>query len=423
MTPLPSGIMCGPVPGQATQDVPGDIVHNRELTSKVATDAPQPPSSSTQGTSTAPNTINTEESERTEISASQNEKDYLTVVDEKAAKPKKHRGLLHVPSRSSSHKVQPSPTSTGLSGATVSEPQENTGLGPKGSKGSILGRRRNGSTTSSRMSITPPGAPTGATKNPNSNAADMSAPRPPKKSFLSILCCGVPENATDPNDPGVPANRLLKTPTGRPTTASRPDNITTGQGDGSPKPASEKDALKQTDSRHDRHNLPDQDPSRAAANGELNRSVSLRDQPLPAIPQESGSGSTQVNPAIVQVPVRSSTARIPTRSESTANREKAESDALVENTDPLPSDQGPSVDAVPRREDVAKPVLPPPPPVPQAAASEEAVPETAEGKQQWLLPPIAPRFKGKKCLVLDLDETLVHSSFKVRMLPIAAVTS
>ncbi|KAH8150830.1 uncharacterized protein LAJ45_05011 [Morchella importuna] len=38
---------------------------------------------------------------------------------------------------------------------------------------------------------------------------------------------------------------------------------------------------------------------------------------------------------------------------------------------------------------------------------------TADDRQQWLLPPIAPRFEGKKCLVLDLDETLVHSSFKV----------
>ena len=35
-------------------------------------------------------------------------------------------------------------------------------------------------------------------------------------------------------------------------------------------------------------------------------------------------------------------------------------------------------------------------------------------KQTWLLPPIRPEFHGKKCLVLDLDETLVHSSFKVR---------
>ena len=29
-----------------------------------------------------------------------------------------------------------------------------------------------------------------------------------------------------------------------------------------------------------------------------------------------------------------------------------------------------------------------------------------------LLPPLTPENKGKKCLVLDLDETLVHSSFK-----------
>lgn len=31
--------------------------------------------------------------------------------------------------------------------------------------------------------------------------------------------------------------------------------------------------------------------------------------------------------------------------------------------------------------------------------------------QQWLLPDLAPNTPPKKCLVLDLDETLVHSSF------------
>lgn len=36
-----------------------------------------------------------------------------------------------------------------------------------------------------------------------------------------------------------------------------------------------------------------------------------------------------------------------------------------------------------------------------------------EANGVWLLPPIKPEFKDKKCLVLDLDETLVHSSFKV----------
>jgi len=34
-------------------------------------------------------------------------------------------------------------------------------------------------------------------------------------------------------------------------------------------------------------------------------------------------------------------------------------------------------------------------------------------KQISLLPTMEPRFYGKKCLVLDLDETLVHSSFKI----------
>ncbi|KAA8910781.1 HAD-like domain-containing protein [Sphaerosporella brunnea] len=44
-----------------------------------------------------------------------------------------------------------------------------------------------------------------------------------------------------------------------------------------------------------------------------------------------------------------------------------------------------------------------------------ALVQSSAGKdrQQWLLPPLRPEFEGKKCLVLDLDETLVHSSFKL----------
>ncbi|ORX62608.1 NIF-domain-containing protein [Hesseltinella vesiculosa] len=36
-----------------------------------------------------------------------------------------------------------------------------------------------------------------------------------------------------------------------------------------------------------------------------------------------------------------------------------------------------------------------------------------ESHGQWLLGPATGKAKGRKCLVLDLDETLVHSSFKV----------
>jgi RNA polymerase II subunit A small phosphatase-like protein len=50
---------------------------------------------------------------------------------------------------------------------------------------------------------------------------------------------------------------------------------------------------------------------------------------------------------------------------------------------------------------------------PLTSGDEAPVSDLPVEKQQWLLPPLEPRFKGKKCLVLDLDETLVHSSFKV----------
>lgn len=58
-------------------------------------------------------------------------------------------------------------------------------------------------------------------------------------------------------------------------------------------------------------------------------------------------------------------------------------------------------------------LLPPPPPRAENDNSSSTIAEPVEERPKWLLPPIAPRFKGKKCLVLDLDETLVHSSFKV----------
>jgi RNA polymerase II subunit A small phosphatase-like protein len=68
--------------------------------------------------------------------------------------------------------------------------------------------------------------------------------------------------------------------------------------------------------------------------------------------------------------------------------------------------------------------LPPPPPLqkPQeqhdgAGISHEAsMVSTPEQAQKWLLPPIKQEMHGRKCLVLDLDETLVHSSFKVSMM-------
>lgn len=388
------------------------------------TDIPQPPTSSTQAT--AQNTATTEESDKTAVSGSQNEKDFLKVSEEYSdGTQKAGRGLLHVPSRSSSQKIQPSPTSTGLSGVTASDPRESIGDRSKESKGSILGRRRNGSANSSKMSITPPAQPTGPAESTNPIASKPST-KPKKKSMFSILCCGTPDsaNAVDQHEATTPATKVTKIGTDRPTTASRPDVVgSKSQNNGAAPPQSEKDALKQTDSSHDREDVTSLDSGRSlqsgasaqpGANGDLTR-PGVRDQPLPELPKEAGSSIPQPgqsNPAVVvQAPSRTD----PLAAQSSSQNEKdAEGDAQVDDSDPLPEEKEAASNAVPRREDSVRTALPPPPPVPQPGPSDESIgPESVDGKQQWLLPPIAPRFKGKKCLVLDLDETLVHSSFKI----------
>jgi len=374
------------------------------------TDVPQPPTSSTQATTQ--NTATTDDSDRTIGSGSQNEKDYLKVSDDEA--PSKSRGLLHVPSRSSSQKIQPSPTTTGLSGATAIDPRESIGGKSKESKSSILGRRRNGSATSSKMSITP-----GPSSGPaaNSNTPNSKVAQPKKKSFFSMLCCGTPDDANEvnQNEAAVPANKVTKVAP-RPTTASKPENTGGVQQDSIlAESQSEKETLKEAETGHDRQEVTKPELSKSAsspsANGELNRPGDARDQPLPSLPKESESSTqpSQTAPAvIVQAPD-------PSASHDTSIPGKdGEGDTKMEESEPLPTKKEESPAPAPRKDENIRAALPPPPPVPQPIPTEELVaPETVDGKQQWLLPPIAPRFKGKKCLVLDLDETLVHSSFKV----------
>ncbi|KAL5631457.1 hypothetical protein ACGC1H_007098 [Rhizoctonia solani] len=46
-------------------------------------------------------------------------------------------------------------------------------------------------------------------------------------------------------------------------------------------------------------------------------------------------------------------------------------------------------------------------------AGGAGIPIGPDGQPRPLLPPLSPAHAGRKCLVLDLDETLVHSSFKL----------
>ncbi|UKZ75887.1 hypothetical protein TrVFT333_003583 [Trichoderma virens FT-333] len=79
-------------------------------------------------------------------SGSGKEKDMLLPEDGEGSG--KGRGLLKVPSRSSSQqRNQSSPTTTGLSGATITDPRSSIGSRSRESKGSFLDRQRNGSSS------------------------------------------------------------------------------------------------------------------------------------------------------------------------------------------------------------------------------------------------------------------------------------
>lgn len=392
------------------------------------TNTPHPPSSSTQTTSTAQNTASTDGSETPVLSGSQNEKDYLRVADEAPEVPKKNRGLLHVPSRSSSHKIQPSPTSTGLSGATASDPRESIGGRSKESKSSILGRRRNGSATSSKMSVTQQGPSTGPAGSAiPATAGAKTSQKPHKKGFLSFLCCGVPDsaNTSDPKDAAVPANKISKVPSGRPTTASRPEQGSTNNVNAPAPPQSEKEALRQAEPEREMNEAASLDLGRtlqsgAVVNGDANRlSGDARDQPLPALPQEAETTAPQAGQpspsVVVQAPARAPSTRASSSAQVPSQEAKdAEGDVKMVDSDPVPTEKVEPAAPVTRQTETTRPVLPPPPSSPPPGPSEDVtLPEPADQGQKWLLPPIAPRFQGKKCLVLDLDETLVHSSFKV----------
>jgi RNA polymerase II subunit A small phosphatase-like protein len=78
----------------------------------------------------------------------------------------------------------------------------------------------------------------------------------------------------------------------------------------------------------------------------------------------------------------------------------------------------PEYQVVTAAEEEQLPRVPPPPPGPLPAAPNAPLIESSpvfapDQPQRFLLPPQRPEHKGRKCLVLDLDETLVHSSFKI----------
>ncbi len=339
------------------------------------------------------------------VAESSKEKDALTPED--GATSKKGRGLLPVPSRSSSQKVHPS---------TAGDPRDSIDGRSKDSRGSMLRPNHNGSASSNRL-----GAGTGPTATPGNsepNSPGVSSHKKKKGGLLALFgCCGVPDSANGLDTDPPPAHKLEKIPA-RPATASRRTATPSEQPSGSKTHLSEKESSQPTTFSQG-----------AAKNGKRVSGTSTQDQSTVGGERDNESKQTTLvspgssNPVIsVEAPHAVSTDI--EKVDEVPSEKDAEGDVPMPDAGPARSlaNQGAAGTA-----EESLPRVPPPPPGPVPAVpnapntSVESPPVFAPDQpQRFLLPPQAPEHKGRKCLVLDLDETLVHSSFKVgNSLPLA----
>ena len=158
--------------------------------------------------------------------------------------------------------------------------------------------------------------------------------------------------------------------------------------------------------------------------------VTTQDQTLPTLPSDTqatripliATESLQAptvniqapTPTVAQEKVNRSPDRTPDQSKRSSDIEMSDAPPEEEEVVEHETTESPAVPEV----EAQKTELPPPPPLEQrqaqvATRDVPAVPGSSQEKHVWLLPPVQPHLQGRKCLVLDLDETLVHSSFKI----------
>ncbi|KAF2751112.1 NIF-domain-containing protein, partial [Sporormia fimetaria CBS 119925] len=354
----------------------------------------------------------------------------------RSAEPKKKRSFLNIP-RSSSHTNtdEPTPTGTGLSGATVGD-ADSVG---RGSKRSFIGRRRAGSATSSKRSQQRPASPQQGAAPPApsapANPQSTTRPRPKKGGLLACLPCFAPRDLHDDDSPAPvktsnpQAGRTTQPTPPTPLKKAESSAVESGAGDSKEQPSerpreaygAEREKLAPGDGTTDNN------PSSGTPRNPTRTPSTKQDkeQPLPPLPNQNPHVDTMAVPQIgVQGPTPVSSPTQPRPSSDgeqliqDQTPEQHQRDADIEMRDvPISSN-----DIQPDSEDSdhPKPIsgtvdIPPPPPLQQREKEVEHQRTEAETfhQKQGLLPPLRPEFKGKKCLVLDLDETLVHSSFKI----------
>jgi len=369
--------------------------------------------------------------------------------------------MLDVPGQFPQANEEPSSTTTGLSGDTAKDSEGSIGKGSRGSKRSITGKRRAGSTASSQrsqrdhqMAQEKPVGTSPATGSPTTLTDQRE--KKSRSGFLALLCCGLPKSGTlvDDDDEGIAAKKTTKT---RPERTALPVNqkaeVSTAESSTAESKEHASEKTGESSRVQDVGVLSEKGDALSGAHGDsavdklasasgLNRKPSRGARQVydPVIPPTQGQPSRldtefpspphqpQIGgPSIaVQAPTPIAAPDEEIIHDRTPQQEQRDSD--IEMTDAGPSVPLSANDVSGTSEDSgAQPAhrdgnavridLPPPPPLAerQAQVTPPHSPAGAgEPGQKWLLPPVNPELKGRKCLVLDLDETLVHSSFKVQ---------
>lgn len=310
----------------------------------------------------------------------------------------------------------------------------------RGSRRSILKGRRDRSRGSSKRSWRPSQGPTGTDE--QKTATDSEArdnPKPETKPkvtlrlFAFLSCCS--SSGVDPDDSAIPPKKTTRRPSA-PATQPTPEKADLNANHSNRTESEEaklfgeeKPNLTVTSHQPSRE---EEKPARTSEEGaQLDANLSSSDKVESSHEPASQYGQVDTTrtgaPQNAQIPVIVATETekandieikpeepmgslpLPAIEDSSTSTEAQPTSSAVEHNDVKSSHE----------EETTLPAKIPPPPPPQVPMGKQIQIATPERPQQWLLPPPLPHLRNRKCLVLDLDETLVHSSFKVTRQPLS----
>ena len=310
--------------------------------------------------------------------------------------PQTNSTAVNVPSRTSSQQIAQSSKGAPSQNA----PADEAPAARRGSKRSILTRSRNNSRSSRRSARAARAVETKDAVPPVPQNDGTRSEKKSRSGFLSFLnCCSPSETSQEAKEEQpIPAKKTTVPP--MQAKASRPvDPVsTTSEKDTESKPLSEKTGQKNPGDEEKIAGVSDIEPKSQQDDQVMDEKQPIKDEaPELAKSQQPYDPSTEPETKAVYADV--------------------DRDTDMTDAPPLIPPPHTVVDE-PVQPAELQPQVPLPPPPPLSQRQEQVgtippVPEASPEKQTWLLPPAQPPLKGRKCLILDLDETLVHSSFKI----------